>query len=83
VLFSTKSTVPNISATTITRQNAKHKRVRRSGKTDLRISAISLNPPKPRKTSILENLKEQSQHWRPRFLKPRKITVKSLQPPTI
>jgi hypothetical protein len=35
--FSTKSTVPNISATTIARQNAKNKRVRRSGKTDLQI----------------------------------------------
>jgi hypothetical protein len=65
LLFSTKSTVPNISATTITRQNAKHKRVRRSGKTDLRISAISLNPPEPRKPSSLENLKEHSQHRRP------------------
>ncbi len=49
VSFSTKSTVPNISATTITRQNAKHKRVRRSGKTDLQILAIRLYPPKPRK----------------------------------
>jgi hypothetical protein len=44
-----QSTVPTISATTITRQNAKHKRVRRSRKTDLQILAISLNPPKPRK----------------------------------
>jgi hypothetical protein len=40
----------NISATTITRQNAKHKRVRRSGKTYLQILAISLNPLKPRKS---------------------------------
>jgi hypothetical protein len=83
VSFSTKSTVPNISATTITRQNAKHKRVRRSGKADLQILAFSLNPPKPRKPSSLENLKEQPQHRRPGFLKPRKITMKSLQPPTV
>jgi hypothetical protein len=82
VSFSTKSTVPNISATTITSQNAKHKRVR-SGKTDLQILATRLNPPKPRKPSSLENFKEQPQHRRPGFLKPRKITMKSLQPPTV
>jgi hypothetical protein len=49
VSFSTESRVPNISATTMTRQNAKHKRVRRSGKTNLQILATRLNPPKPRK----------------------------------